>query len=172
MFYETEKDLCQIAASFFRTGVENNELCVWVVPPYMGIEGAKKSLGAEIEDLDAHIRKGRMKFMNSTDVYNGPDGISPDKLLDGLTRMERDALEKGFSALRISGDASWLPEVNWEKFVDYERRVNELLKEKKITALCTFPMQKLDLHNIFTMKLYHGVTITNQSGHIEYSKNY
>ncbi len=43
-FYQTRKDLLDILVPYFKAGLENNELCVWVTPEGLDVEVAKKAL--------------------------------------------------------------------------------------------------------------------------------
>lgn len=42
-FLQDEQDLIDILVPYFKTGLENNEYCMWFTPEPLGAEGAKRS---------------------------------------------------------------------------------------------------------------------------------
>lgn len=41
-FYETKEDLTDILVPYFKAGLENNELCLWVTSQPLEVEDAKR----------------------------------------------------------------------------------------------------------------------------------
>ena len=56
-FYETKADLLATLIPYYKTGLENNEFCLWVVvEPLTGVEAAK-ALRSAVPDFDQHLIK-------------------------------------------------------------------------------------------------------------------
>ncbi|MFY9618835.1 MAG: MEDS domain-containing protein [Pyrinomonadaceae bacterium] len=53
-FYETKQDLLDTLVPYFKTGLENNECCLWVVSDtdLITVEEAKRALAQVVPDLD------------------------------------------------------------------------------------------------------------------------
>ncbi len=44
-FYKTKEDLIDVLVPYFKSGLENNEFCMWVTSEPLSAEEAKRSLG-------------------------------------------------------------------------------------------------------------------------------
>lgn len=53
-FYQTKEDLMDILIPYFKAGLENNELCAWVIQS-SEIEEAKAALRKAIPDVDVYF---------------------------------------------------------------------------------------------------------------------
>jgi hypothetical protein len=160
--YEFEEDLLEIESSFFMEGVRARELCLWVVPQSLGIIGAKEALSKKIKNIDMYIRDGQFELLSHNDVYLRSGIFDPDYTATLLDKKEHDALEQGFSGLRISGDASWLPENEWNVIINYEKNVDKLIPQKKIVALCTYPSGKFGIDKVFELCFFHDSIIKKE----------
>ena len=47
-FYHTKEDLMDIFIPYFKTGLENNEFCIWVTSSPSEIEESKEALGGGV----------------------------------------------------------------------------------------------------------------------------
>src|SRR5258705_13846060 len=54
-FYETKQDLVETLTQFFKSGLENDECCLWVVSPPLTVEEAKLALSQVVPNLDRYI---------------------------------------------------------------------------------------------------------------------
>src|ERR1700704_6418156 len=58
-FYETKEDLLATLVPYFKTGLENNEFCLWVISePLTGVE-ATGALREAVPDLDKQLAERR-----------------------------------------------------------------------------------------------------------------
>jgi len=164
LYYESTENLLEFVAYFFEQGFRINESCAWIVPQSLGVKGAKAALGERIKDLNIYTEKGQLELLSHEDSYLRPGIFSPDEVLELVTKKEQDVLKQGYSGLRGSGDVSWLQEKDWDKWVAYEKALDKMIPNKKITALCTFPVEKFDIGKLLTLSCSHGVTIRIKDG--------
>src|SRR5437868_2672980 len=70
-FYETKQDLLDTLVPYFKTGLENNECCLWVisVPGLISIDDAKAALEQTVPGFDQHLFKGNIEIINGLDWY-------------------------------------------------------------------------------------------------------
>lgn len=167
LHYGSEKELLDIVVYFFEQGFRANELCAWIVPHSLGVEGAKAALGERIEGLNMYMEKGQFELLNHKDVYFGAGMFNPDNAIKILDLKKRDALKRGFSGIRISGDASWLQEKDWYKLIAYEKASDKFLAEKNIPALCTYPDEKIDPGMMASLALCHTHIIRKKDGKVD-----
>src|SRR5437660_11786964 len=57
-FYETKQDLLDILLPYFKTGLENNEFCIWLVADRLGDEEARNALRQALPDADKYFPAG------------------------------------------------------------------------------------------------------------------
>jgi len=164
LYYGSEENLFEFVVSFFEEGLKNNMSCVWVVPQSLGVERAKTTLGERIKDLNLYIEKGQFELLSHEDTYLKGGAFNPDEVLGLLVQKEQDVLKHGFNGLQVSGDASWLQTEDWIKFVGYEETMNKIIPQKKIVALCTFPIQSFDVSRMFSLSFSHDTCVRRSNG--------
>jgi len=163
LYYESEENLLELVSSFFEQGFRNNELCLWIVPQSLGVDGARVVLNNKIKDLNKYIEKNQFELLSHKDVYFHSGVFNPVDTLASFAKKELDVLNQGFSGFRVSGDASWVQEKDWDKMVAYEKDADRLICQRKITALCTYPSRKFDMSKLFTLSFSHQVIIRKEN---------
>lgn len=68
-FYHTKEDLLDILIPYFKTGLENNEFCMWVVSYPLTVEEAKEALKGVMPNLDLYQSKKQIEIVSHTDWY-------------------------------------------------------------------------------------------------------
>ncbi|MGA2774647.1 MAG: MEDS domain-containing protein [Candidatus Omnitrophota bacterium] len=159
LYYESEENLLELVSSFFEQGFRTNKLCLWVVPQSLGVKGAKAALSKKIKDLDIYIEKDQLELLSHEDVYLKSGIFNADDTLALFAKKWQDVLKQGFSGLCVSGDASWLEKKDWDKITTYEKEVDKLIPQREITALCTYPAEKFDMVNLFSLSFSHDLII-------------
>jgi hypothetical protein len=144
---------------------------MWVVPKMLGIKDAKTVLSKAAGNLNTYIEKGQIEILDYKNWYVKSGRFNSDRVLEGWAEKEKQALKRGFNGIRVSGDASWLRKEDWEKWVDYEKAVNQVIDKYKMTALCTYPLNKHDLSDIFILSMNHKMAFSNKDGHWHILKN-
>jgi hypothetical protein len=84
--------------------------------------------------------------------------------LKGWTEKLKQALKQGYNGLRLSGDITWIKGKDWERWVDYEKKADILINKHKMTALCTYPIRKFDLSDVFVLSTNHRFAFSNING--------
>jgi hypothetical protein len=159
LYYDSEKSLLDLVHSFFEKGLKENKLCLWVVPLWLGIEGAKAALKEKLNDLDLYIEKNQFEFLSHDEVYLRSGIFNHDNAVTFYSKKEQDVLDLGFSGLCVSGDASWVQQEDWNKVIAYEMEADRLINQKEIAALCTYPAKKFDIVNMFSLSFSHDLIL-------------
>src|SRR5450759_177865 len=103
-FYQTKEDLIDILVSYFKAGLENNELCIWVTSQALEVEEAKEALGMVVPDIDVYLERGQIEIIPDTQSYLKDNVFDSDKILDGWIEKLNPALTAGYDDMRSSGD--------------------------------------------------------------------
>jgi hypothetical protein len=164
LFYRTKKDLLEMVIPFFKKGLSLNMLCVWVTPAFLGIKETEASLKEAIENFSTYIEKGQFQIMGYKDVYFKSGTFNPNEIMDNWHLMIQRATEDGFSGTYVSGDGSWFQVAGWEDLVNYERQVDAALRHSNTKALCTYPIDNLDLGQTFILSSCHDVALSEKDG--------
>ena len=87
-FYETNRDLLDVLMPYFKTGLENNEFCLWVIFDWGTLEEARSALGQGLPDLDRHLAERRLEIVSHREWYLGEvTSIFTESSLAGIRRL-------------------------------------------------------------------------------------
>jgi PAS domain S-box-containing protein len=141
-FYQGKEDLIEILVPYFKAGLENNEFCMWVTAEPLNVEDAKSALKAKVKDLDDYIKKSQIEILNYSQWYTKTGRFDADKVIEGWVDKEKQAIERGFDGLRLTGNTFWLEKKDWESFADYEEVVNSVIRKHRMLAVCSYSLDK------------------------------
>jgi len=173
-FYQTKEDLIDILVPYFKAGLENNEFCMWITSEPLKARYAKQALKRAVKDLDSYIKKGQIEILDYSQWYTKTGEFDADIVLKGWVEKEQQALKNGFSGLRLTGNTFWLEEKDWEDFTDYEEKVNNVIGNYKMIAICTYSLDKCNALAVIDVVKNHQFALIKQGGKwksIESSEN-
>jgi hypothetical protein len=52
-----------ILVSYFKAGLENNEVCLWITSQPVEVEEAKEALRKAVPDFDTYLENGQIEFI-------------------------------------------------------------------------------------------------------------
>jgi DNA-binding CsgD family transcriptional regulator len=168
VFYETKQDLLDICVSYFATGLENNEFCVWVVSMPITEDQAKKALRKRIISFNQHLAAGDIEIIQGREWYLRGDEFDLKRITSGWDEKLQWALANGFEGMRVSGDAFWLETEYWREFHTYEDELNRTLAGKKIIATCTYSLRAARALDLMDVARAHQVTVARRNGEWEF----
>jgi signal transduction histidine kinase len=163
-FYETSDDLLDILIPFFKTGLERNEFCMWVVSDPLPKERALAALRQEVPDIDSRVAAGRMELLSHEEWYLKDGGFEPQAVIAAWQQRLSNALANGQSGMRANGNESWLTDKDWGNFVSYEHRLNALMQGTPMIVLCTYPLAKCSGGGVFDVARAHEFAIAKRFG--------
>jgi hypothetical protein len=102
-FYKTKDDLIDILVPYFKTGLQNNEFCMWITSEPLRVDEAKRALKKVLKNLDFYIKKGQIEILDSTEWYTKSGKFDADEVLAGWVKKEERAKKKGFDGHSITG---------------------------------------------------------------------
>jgi len=137
-FYQTKEDLMDILIPYFKSGLENNELCVWVTSEPLNAEEAKETLRKEVLDSDVYLEKGQIEIIPYNYWYVKDGIFDSQRVITRWTEKLKNALASGYDGLRLSENTFWVEDADWDKFVDYEEKIGYLIGKHQMMALCTY----------------------------------
>jgi signal transduction histidine kinase len=187
-FYETKEDLLDILIPYFKTGLENHEFCVWVVSDPLAEEEAKNAFRQAVPEagrylLEGHIEivshntfpssrqqtspAGHIEIVPHTEWYLKGGAFIAEKVIDGWNEKLAEAQAKGYAGLRANGNEAWLTEENRKDFIQYEKKLDEELAEKRMIVLCSYPLSGSHAAAIFDVVNTHQLAVLRRRGNWE-----
>ncbi len=109
-FYKTQQDLADTLVPYFKSGLENNEFCMWVTSHPLDKNDAEELLRDTVKDLDSYLESGQLEILDYSEWYKKTGAFEADVVLKGWVDKLNSALERGFDGLRLTGNTLWLEE--------------------------------------------------------------
>jgi len=163
-FYQSKEDLIEILVPYFKQGLENNEFCMWITSEPLGVEDAKTALKEKVKNLDDYIRKGQIEILDYKQWYTATGRFEADKVLEGWVEKEKQAIEKGFDGLRLTGNTFWLKKKDWQSFADYEAVVNSVIRKHRMLAICSYSLDRCQAGEVIDIVNNHQFALIRKEG--------
>jgi PAS domain S-box-containing protein len=157
-FYQTQKDLLEILVPYFKAGLKNNELCVWVTSKPLSVENAKKALEAAVHNFHKYILKGQVEIIPYSRWRVG-GGKNERSLVSKLDK----AILSGFDGLRFACNAS-NEQKNGKNFV-FDGA--DVISSYNVIAIFTYPRDKFDAAGLMEVVKNHRYALVRNAGRWE-----
>lgn len=161
-FYRTKEELEELLAPFFKTGLENNEFCLWITSEPLDSKEAKNILRKIIPDFDISLENGQIEITSFTDCCLEEGEFGKDKLLNRLSEKLDQAQENGYEGLRLSWNTSSLKKEDWDSLIDFEKKMDSFISNSSVIALCTCSLNNYDITEILDLISKHQFTLVKK----------
>jgi len=163
-FYQTKKDLIDILVPYFKAGLESNEFCMWVTSEPLVVAEAEEAMRKAVNNFDEYLRQGQIEIIPYNEWYLLGGTFDDDRVLKGWVSKLEQALAKGYSGLRLTGNTFWLERNHWQAFTEYEAKVNDVIGKYKMLAICTYCLDKCDGTAVIDVVKNHQFALIKQEG--------
>lgn len=170
-FYQTKEDLMDVLVPYFKEGLENNEFCIWITSQLVEVEEAKEALGKVLPDIGIYLEKGQIENIPYTHGYVKEGTFDPDRVINGWAEKLDEALANGYDGMRATGDTRWLEKEGWVDFVDYENKVDSIIGEHRMIALCPYKLEMCSATEIIDVVFNHQFSLIRREGKWERIEN-
>jgi two-component system cell cycle sensor histidine kinase/response regulator CckA len=170
-FYQTPEDLIDILVPYFKAGLENNEFCMWITAEPLNAKKAKARLKKVVRNLDDYIEKGQIEILDYSQWYTKSGKFDADEVLDNWVEKEKQALEIGFDGLRLTENTFWLEDKDWRDFTEYEERINDVIGNYKMIAVCSYSLDKCRATEIMDVVANHQFALVKRGNRWELIEN-
>src|SRR5713101_7541238 len=75
-FYETRQDLLDILVPYFKTGLDDNEFCLWVISEPLRASEATKALREAVPDLERHLARHSIEILVISEPLTAPEATA------------------------------------------------------------------------------------------------
>ena len=99
---QTKEDLIDVLVPYFKAGLENNELCVWITSQPLEVEEVKEAMERAVPDIDVYLEKGQMEIIPYTHGYIKEGIFDPERVVNSWVEKLNHAMANGYDGLRSS----------------------------------------------------------------------
>ena len=137
--YHTNSEQAAIVGRFIYDGLSRHEKVLSIINPW-DTGGFLHSYSHDDFDLASAIRKGHLRFPTITDTYLRTSPFHPAHMIQRLHHETTQALEHGYTGLRVTADMTWALHYNipLQTLVAYETQVDNFLRHHPCTGLCRY----------------------------------
>ena len=157
--YNTKNDLIEVLVPYIGSGLEENELCMWVTSE-MSAGEIKAALMEEIPNLQEYIDRGQLQLISYEDWSSSVTGFDKQSALDNCLKKCQESLHDGYSGLRIIGNAPWEEQSDWDSLVEYENLLDDAVSDYKMLIVCAYKESKCAIDNIVDIIDTHEYVIS------------
>ncbi|MGB9938297.1 PAS domain S-box protein [Methanosarcina sp.] len=163
-FYQTKEDLADILVPYFKAGLENNEFCLWITAQPLEVEDAKEALRKAVSNLDIYLEKGQIEIIPYSYWYVKENIFDFGSVLTEWIEKLKTALDTGYDGLRFSGNISRLEKEGWDRFVEYNEQIDNVIDNCRIIALCTYSLSESEATEIIDVVINHQFALIKRDG--------
>lgn len=164
--FDDDDERRRLMGQYVQSGLEGNEQVGYFVdtmPPDL----LKKSLRESGADLPDALEGTQYSIIEAELAYC-PDGtFVVDRMLDTLRQaFERSAVE-GYAGARLTGEMTWSTRGHpgSEYLLEYEARINVLVRTVPTTAICQYDAHRFDGATIYGVLSVHPMMIVHGQVH-------
>jgi DNA-binding CsgD family transcriptional regulator len=168
LFYATPQDLIDAHADYFAAGLENNEFCIWALSAPVSRNAAIKGLKKRIKGFEKHLAAGRIELIPGYDWYLKGGKFDALRITAGWHEKLADAEAQGFEGMRVSGNAFWFEEHQWEVFREYEEELDKSLAGYRMIVLCTYSLKASRAVDVLDVARCHNFSLARRNGRWEF----
>ena len=164
-FYENADDLVDTLVPFFKAGLDDNERCMWVTANPLRADDATSALRSAVPDLDRRLAGGQIEIIDHDEWYKTRAGkAGADEVIAGWMRRKDEALDRGYSGFRLTGNTYFLEARDWDDFAEYEEKVNACFCGQRVIALCSYCTLRCDAGGAMDVVQNHEFALARRRG--------
>src|SRR4030095_4581816 len=74
------------------------------------------------------------------------------------------AIAKGYTGLRCTGNTFWLEKHQWDSFPKYQAEIDRVLSKLQIIVLSTYPLERCAAVDVLEVVHHHQFTVAKRNG--------
>jgi DNA-binding CsgD family transcriptional regulator len=164
LFYQTRPDLLDTLISYYRTGLRNDEFCLWVASQELPVDEVWPALREAIPHVDQDAATGRIEVISHENWFFPGGHFEISSIMDVLAAKCERAMAEGRSGIRFNGSPAWLQKRNGAEFSALEQAIDETIAGRRIIVLCNFPLDGSKAGEMLAAAHTHHFTIAIREG--------
>ncbi|MFO8144017.1 MAG: MEDS domain-containing protein, partial [Dehalococcoidales bacterium] len=107
LIYESEEEWKEAAIPYISIGLESGQKCIYVCDNHTA-SNLRQLLEENGTDVSAFESSGQLVITQESDTYTRGGKFDPDLMIELLIAETNKALSHGYSALRVTGEMTWV----------------------------------------------------------------
>jgi hypothetical protein len=155
-FFPTRQELIDGLVPYFEAGIDNNEQCIWITSSPLPAQDALIEISSS-EKLMRAVTAGQLRLFDAVEWYGEPETFDPEQVIQRWLEEEQRALAAGFQGLRITRNTSFVTRANWNRLIEYEKKLHNRIKHRQIIACCSYSREQCGSVEILeVVRCHHG----------------
>src|SRR6267378_6713539 len=164
LFYETKEDLLDGLISYYKSGLERGDYCLWIVAEPLTIEEATAALKDAVPDLDRYLADSSLEFTSARDWFFPGDTFDGKRVTDRYGEKLAGASARGYPGMRVSGDTTGLLKKDWGHWCDVEDGLNGVIGNQHLAGLCSYPLPRCGAPEILDVVRTYQFALARRHG--------
>jgi signal transduction histidine kinase/ActR/RegA family two-component response regulator len=163
LIYDRAAEQMAALIPFLKRGLAAGERCLYLADGAT-TEMAERALAHEGIDLDREKERGALVLLTRRDGFLQGGRFDPGAMTDLLRQAEQEALDDGFSGLRLASEMGWcLGEVpGAERFLEYEAMLNRFLDGSRSIGLCQYERSRFSPRVVYEILRTHPFAVLGE----------
>jgi PAS domain S-box-containing protein len=162
LFYQNVEELIDVLVSYFKTGLKNNEACLWIASEPLNKETALKILRKSVYNLDKYLENGQMEISSYAEWFYKNGSLDMTRMLEAWLRKHKIAISRGFDGLRCTYDTDWLEKKDWPRLIELGRASKD--SDIKNITICSISLEKCGAPEIIDAVSSHHFSLIKRGG--------
>ncbi len=139
-FYKSFEDYSVVLSAYFHAGLTKGDTCLWLISKKIGVLRMLGMAAENIPEFDRYLESGQLEVHPAEDWYLDHSQFSEERSMTNASNFVARAEARGSKAIRAAGDAGAIPQCDWNLLEIYERKISDFIREKRVLALCAYPI--------------------------------
>jgi len=160
VIYRDDDEHRTVLSDYLRRGLEAGERVVYIVDARTArqIRGYLRDVGINIRDAE---KRRQLLFLTRDDAYMREGVFDPHGMISLLRQETREALNDGFTGLRVTGEMTsalrGLP--GSERLIEYETLLNEFFPGSPCIGLCQYDARRFPADILLDVLRTHPIAV-------------
>ena len=113
---------------------------MWIVAEPLRIEEARAVLKDAVPKLDQYLAASQLEMVSARDWFLKGGNFDGKRLTDSWYEKLAGVSARGYPWHQGDRRYTWLTKKDWGHFCDYEDGLNEVIGNRRLAVLCTYPL--------------------------------
>jgi PAS domain S-box-containing protein len=159
--YEGEAEHKALIIPLLRLGLERGQKVLYLVDSRTA-HMVVSYLRDEGLDVESYLESGQLTMLTTEDAYIRNGRFDPDEMIAFLRGETERALAQGYTALRVSGEMTWVlgERSGSDRLIEYESKLDTFITGSKCLAVCQYDRRRFEADRLLEVVVAHPVLVT------------
>jgi len=160
LIYETQDEQFEAAIPYIREGLKQGEKCIYIADENT-VECVETEMNKTGIDVESHQKSGALSIVTSQESYLKEGSFDPDRMIQFLENLTKEAKKEGYSVLRVTGEMTWVlaGDPGSDRVMEYEAKLNYFIEKNDCLAICQYNRNKFSPDTILDVIHTHPLVI-------------